>query len=144
MQVATRANRYFVWDWEYDDVKHWWVERSGACSCGAIYDEPCVHADAVAEFIKRTGRRATGEHDRRFPLPPPESGRCPVCGGAIEYVRDHRAPSVRWECPGNPVHFWLAYGEGKVEAFLTKPHPNKLVTRWIGMTQKEREEFLWQ
>ena len=125
MQVATREGRYFVYEWRHFDLDWTWVERDKTCqACGKTN---CEHVKAVAKFIRETGRRATGEEDKMFPLPPPKESLCPVCASKTELVRDYKAPSITWRCPGNPAHFWLSYRADEVRSFLTKPHFNKLV-----------------
>ena len=56
------------------------VSKEKACSCGGTAARPCHHIRAVAEYLRRGGRRAA---------PLTEVCTCPVCGAEVERGAPH-------------------------------------------------------
>jgi hypothetical protein len=124
ISITTRNGKYRAIDWSSHGVEEHIVERCGDCSCGSSYTEQCEHSKAVAEYIRKGGRKATAFRRHILDIPLPEE--CPVCKGAVDAEKPFRSTRWFWKCRANNAHFWEWLGNGRVRGFLTQPHENKV------------------
>ena len=121
--VRTITNQYVV----VDRAESHYVNRKGECSCGGNIKDQCIHFEAVKDFLKQGGKRATNIIQSLLDQELPEE--CPICE---EEVDIDISPSCRrriWVCSsnnGDNAHFWEWLGNGSIRGFLTRNRPNKL------------------
>jgi hypothetical protein len=105
------------------------VGRDKQCTCGGTARHPCPHIQAVADYLRQGGYRAT------------PASTCPICNAPVERL----GPDF-WRCSQDSSHYWQWRGErngGALRKFFTQPHPAKLGA-FYEQTIEEREAFLAQ
>ena len=118
--VRTITNQYVV----VDRAESHYVNRKGECSCGGNIKEQCIHFEAVKDFLKQGGKRATNIIQSLLDQKLPEE--CPICGGKVDIDVFPRCRRRMWVCSSSKAHFWEWLANGQVRGFLTRSRPNKL------------------
>jgi hypothetical protein len=97
------------------------VTKNKRCSCGGSAWNPCVHIDAVRNYLLHGGDLAES-FDGLMGFE--ESwGVCPVCGAEKKWAGSHMHPDM-WRCAEDSSHYWRCLGEkGGVRAFMTGGRP---------------------
>lgn len=117
------------------------VTKDKKCSCGGDAENPCVHIEAVREYLLDGGKKAE-PFKKVLPDEPAGVDRitvCPICGEKVEWARSHRYP-LMWRCPDSS-HYWDWYGrKHKVRAFMTEHHTG--IPAIDEMTTEEYAAFL--
>jgi len=141
MQVTSKPGMYVVTGVSPLGVQTHFVGKDRRCTCGG--GPNCRHVEAVADYLRRGGKRAPECHlapASETPNPMVPSA-CPICEGEVR-VLDVSGARPLWRCLADSSHYWQWRGElSGVRAFLTGSHPNK-VGAFYGQSPKQRSAFL--